>query len=162
MLWRGREVIAGLALAALGLWWGAASFGILRWLGWGLAALGAVLVLGGVQRLRFRQAGRGPGLVRIDEGRVAYMGPLTGGTIDLDSVTRLRIDRGGRPPHWLLDGVGGEVLAIPVSADGAEALFDAFAALPGLKRGRMLDLLNAEDRHDIAVVWTRPARIASV
>ncbi len=159
-LWRAREVIAGVVVAALGLWWGWESFGILRWLGWALAALGMALVIGGVQRLRFRQAGRGPGLLSIDEGRVAYMGPLTGGAVDLDSVTRLRLDRRGRPAHWLLE-TGSEVLAIPVTADGGEALFDAFAALPGLKRGRMLELLNGDGR-DVVTVWTRPARLTVV
>ncbi|SDF29333.1 hypothetical protein [Limimaricola pyoseonensis] len=160
MLWRGREVIAGLAVAGLGLWWALTSFGILQWLGWLLAALGGGLVVGGIQRWRFRQEGRGPGIVRIDEGRVAYMGPLTGGTVDLDAVTRLRLDRSARPAHWLLE-TGSEVLAIPVTADGAEALFDAFAALPGLKRGRMLELLNGTGR-DAVTVWTRPARLTVV
>ncbi|MGR3465728.1 hypothetical protein [Limimaricola sp.] len=159
-LWRGREVIAGIGVAGLGLWWGLTAFGILQWLGWGLAALGAGLVLGGVQRWRFRQEGRGPGILRIDEGRVAYMGPLTGGTADLDAVRRLRLDRRGTPAHWLLE-TGDEVLAIPVTAEGAEALFDAFVALPGLKRGRMIELLN-EDERDVVTVWTRPARLTVV
>ncbi|MGR3499512.1 MAG: hypothetical protein ACU0E9_11525 [Limimaricola soesokkakensis] len=159
-LWRGREVLVGLVLAGLGLWWALASFGILQWLGWGLAALGAGLVIGGVQRWRFRQEGRGPGLLKIDEGRVAYMGPLTGGMVDLDEVRRLRLDRRAKPAHWLLE-TGTEVLAIPVTADGAEALFDAFAALPGLKRGRMIEMLNDETR-DVVTIWTRPARLTVV
>lgn len=159
-LWRGREVIVGIGVTGLGLWWALTSFGILQWLGWGLAALGTGLVLGGVQRWRFRQEGRGPGILRIDEGRVAYMGPLTGGTADLDAVRRLRLDRRGTPAHWLLE-TGDEVLAIPVTAEGAEALFDAFVALPGLKRGRMIELLNEEAR-DIVTVWTRPARLTVV
>ncbi len=159
-LWRGREVIAGLGVVGLGLWWALTSFGILQWLGWGLAALGAGLMVGGVQRWRFRQDGRGPGLLKIDEGRVAYMGPLTGGTVDLDAVRRLRLDRRAKPAHWLLE-TGDEVLAVPVTADGAETLFDAFAALPGLKRGRMIELLNGEAR-DVVTVWTRPARLTVV
>ncbi|MBB3713159.1 hypothetical protein FHS00_002760 [Limimaricola variabilis] len=159
-LWRGREVIAGIGVAALGLWWALTSFGILQWLGWGLVALGAGLVVGGVQRWRFRQEGQGPGILKIDEGRVAYMGPLTGGTVDLDAVRRLRLDRRGTPAHWLLE-TGSEVLAIPVTAEGAEALFDAFSALPGLKRGPMIELLNGEAR-DVVTVWTRPARLAPV
>jgi hypothetical protein len=159
-LWRGREVIAGIGVAALGLWWGLSAFGILQWLGWGLAALGAALVAGGVQRWRFRQEGQGPGILKIDEGRVAYMGPLTGGTVDLDAVRRLRLDRRARPAHWLLE-TGDEVLAIPVTAEGAEALFDAFAALPGLRRGRMIELLNS-GAGDVVTVWSRPARLSLV
>lgn len=45
---------------------------------------------------------------------------------------------------------------IPVDADGAEALFDAFAALPGLKTERMLATLRAESETAV-LIWERSA-----
>ena len=45
---------------------------------------------------------------------------------------------------------------IPVDAEGADELFDAFAALPGLKTERMLAQLRS--RPDLPVlIWERTA-----
>ena len=35
----------------------------------------------GLRRLQFGQTGRGPGVVKVDEGQIAYFGPLTGGAV---------------------------------------------------------------------------------
>ena len=43
---------------------------------------------------------------------------------------------------------------IPVDAAGADALFDAFAALPGLRTERMLAEL-ADDKTLSVVIWER-------
>ena len=56
-LWRWREVIAALARAAVGLWWGTVSFGIVQWIGWALAALGVALAITAAQKMRFTQDG---------------------------------------------------------------------------------------------------------
>jgi hypothetical protein len=141
-LWRLRGVAVALAPAALGLWIAATTFGLTRWLGWALVALGAALALAALQRLRFGLHDGGPGVVQIDERRLSYFGPLTGGVIDLDDLTRLGIDGSSHPPHWLLTAPGA-VLAVPVNAAGAEALFDAFAALPGLSPERLIAAVNA-------------------
>jgi hypothetical protein len=140
-LWRWREVVAGIATLAFGLWWAATGLTVVRWLGLPVMAAGAAIVWTGLQRLRFRRGGGGAGVVQIDERRLSYWGPLTGGIIDLDDLARLSLDPGGRPLHWVLTPHAGAVLHIPVDAEGADALFDAFAALPGLPAARMLDLL---------------------
>lgn len=153
-LWRWREVGAGIALLALGLW-------LVQAPGWLLAVPGGALVLAalaliwlGVQRGRFRGPGGGPGAVQIDEGQVSYFGPLTGGTLALRDLDRLVLEGSLFPPHWRLEQAGQAPLLIPVNAAGAEALFDAFAALPGLRTEHMLARLR-EKRHQAVVIWQR-------
>ncbi|RYH01625.1 hypothetical protein EU805_13285 [Salipiger sp. IMCC34102] len=141
-LWRWREVIFAAGLAAVGLW-AAQSLGVVRWIGWTMVALGAALAVAGVQRARFRQDGQGPGIVALDERRLVYMGPLTGGAMDVSDLTQLELEPQALPaPHWILTGVGGQVLEIPVNAEGADELFDVFAALPGIRTHAMLDVLQ--------------------
>lgn len=156
-LWRWREIVLAVPFTMLGLWWAFGHFGLLAWLGWGLVGLSGVLVVTGVQRGRFRQGGAGPGYVQLDERRLAYFGPLTGGVMDLDDLCRVALEPKARPaPHWILTGIGGQELAIPVNAAGAEALFDVFAALPGIKTGQMLAVLqNTPDAR--VTVWEQAA-----
>lgn len=59
-MWRWREVLAALALAAIGLWWGVVSFGIVQWIGWGLAVLGTALAISAAQKVRFKLTATGP------------------------------------------------------------------------------------------------------
>jgi hypothetical protein len=151
-LWRWREVIAALALTAVGLWWGLVSFGIVQWLGWGMAALGAGLAIAAAQKVRFRADGDGPGVVTLDERRVTYLGPLDGGVADLDLMVQLDITPA---PAWRLINGGGQHLDIPTNALGVEVLFDVFAALPGIKTEYMLSLLNSP-RPAKMTVWMAP------
>ncbi len=142
-LWRWREALAGLALTAVGLWWVLGSFGIVRALGVVLTIGAVILTIAGLQRGRFRQTGDGPGIVQVAERRLAYLGPLTGGQMDIADLTRLELDPMGYPAaHWVLTGLGGQRLEIPVNAENAEALFDLFASLKGIKTQAMLDVLE--------------------
>ena len=139
---RWREVLAGLVLALLALWLASATFGVTRWIAAALGALGLALAFAATQRLRFERGGGGPGIVRIDERRLVYWGPLTGGAIDMGDLARLDLDPAAKPPHWLLTTLSGEALAVPVTAEGAGALLDLFAALPGLHVEAMLAALD--------------------
>jgi hypothetical protein len=139
-LWRWREVMAGLAVIGFGLWWATAMYSPVRWLFLPLL-VGAGIAWTGFQRVRFRRGGGGAGVVQIDERRLTYWGPLSGGTVDMDDLGRLAFDPGHKPAHWVLTPRGGTPLLIPVDAEGADGLFDLFTALPGLKAERMLDLL---------------------
>lgn len=141
-LLRWREALVGTAVSALGLYWVVFSFGLMIWIGWIFVAAGAALAIAGVQRGRFRAGGGGPGVVRVLEGRIAYMGPLDGGTVDLETLRALRLDHTGVPAHWVLDRPDEPSLYIPVNATGADALFDAFASLPGMRTEHMLRSLN--------------------
>ena len=154
VLWRWREGIAGVCVAGLGLYWIVISYGLLSWIGWLVLLAGLVLAFAGVQRARFAAGRGGPGVVSVTEGQVAYFGPLTGGVVALSEVTRLEIDHGGHPAHWRLHQPGQPVLMIPVTAENAGALFDAFAALPGLRTARMLAQLHGAEP-GVAVVWQK-------
>ena len=143
-LTRWREVIIAGAMVAVGLWFA-------RQLGYVLPAMGVVLIVIGLswgavalRRLRFLQDGEAPGIVRVTEAQVAYLGPRIGGFIGLPDLVELRLlsYRGRRV--WKLRAASGEALHIPVEADGADALFDAFAGLPGMDMGALVAALGTE------------------
>ncbi|QBF33563.1 hypothetical protein [Thalassococcus sp. S3] len=160
-LLRWREVVAGLALMALGLYW-ALSNGILFWLGLVLIAISAGLIVIGVQRARFRGQGGGPGVVQVDEGQISYFGPLTGGIVATAEIERLALDPTQMPAHWVLERPGQPPLHIPVTAAGADALFDVFSTLPGLKTSQMLSEMHSASPHPV-VIWERtPSRPAGL
>lgn len=153
-LWRWREVLAAAALVLVGLWWIMGPGRLLALPGWALVLAGVALCVVGVQRARFRGPGDGPGAVQVDEGQIAYFGPLTGGVVALRDLERLTLDAGLRPAHWCLEASGQAALLIPVNAAGSDALFDAFATLPGLRTERMLSELRGNSGHAV-VIWER-------
>ncbi|GGL53757.1 hypothetical protein [Wenxinia marina] len=154
-MWRWREPLVAALFAAIGLWWGLTALGPLRWLGWALAALSVAAGLAALRAVRFRRGGGGLGVVEVDEARVTYFGPLGGGSADLGDLERLDLDRDSRPAHWWLTGPGGPPLAIPVDAEGADGLFEAFTALPGLPSGRLVEALQ-KTGGGRETVWRRP------
>ncbi|WP_170385567.1 hypothetical protein [Ruegeria atlantica] len=161
-LWRWREVLVAAAVLLVGLSWISGPGGLLGWLGWVLVLAAVALAVIGIQRARFRTGVGGPGVVTIDEGQITYLGPLEGGMIATREIERLALDPTSSPAHWVLEQPGQPVLHIPVNAEGAEALFDVFSALPGLKTEQMLSELNGGSLHPV-VIWertsTRPAHL---
>lgn len=151
---RWREVLVGCAVLLLGLSWILGSRGLLYLLGYPVVILALILIWVGVQRARFRSAADGAGAVQVDEGQIAYFGPLTGGATALADLERLTLVRSLKPAHWRLDAPQQDSLLIPVNAAGSEALFDAFATLPGLRTERMLAELNTPDDQPV-VIWER-------
>jgi hypothetical protein len=139
VLWRWRDVLAGLGVAAAGIWLAGAG-GLLTWIGGAAGLAGLAFAVAGVQRARFRASGAGPGLVRVVEGQLAYFGPATGGVIDVQTLRRIDY----RDGLWRLHGAG-TTLEIPADAAGAEALFDVFASLPGLGAETVLAAMRAPD-----------------
>ena len=148
-LWRWREALGGIAFAALCLWWQAGAFGIVKWVALAGGFAGVAFAIVGIQRGGLRQKTLGAGIVRVDERRITYMGPETGGLADMDLVTRLEVVEG---PSWRLVNEIGQELVIPVDALGADALFDTFAALPGLGLAELRRGLEAEPG---TVLWKR-------
>ncbi|MBL4628266.1 MAG: hypothetical protein JKY00_09555 [Roseicyclus sp.] len=136
---RWREVLVVAVIIILGVWIAARPGGmIMTGFGYVLVALGAVVMVPVIRRARFVRGGQGPGVVQIDEQRILYMGPETGGAMALDdlSILSIRRDRDGNSAWVLADA--SQLLVIPVDASGADALFDAFAALPGLNIDRLV------------------------
>ncbi len=158
LLWRWRELLAALLFLLLGLWWVLTGVGVTAISGWACLALGVVLAVVGGQRMRFRLGSGGPGVVQVTEGQISYFGPLTGGAVARSEIETLRLDHTARPSHWVLEQPGQAPLAIPVTAAGAEALFDVFASLPGLKTERMLSELHHKGPHQVVIWQRRPER----
>ena len=154
-LWRWREVLLGLPILLLGLYW-ASGFGLLKWVGFAVVIGGVALMLAGFQRARFRSARGGPGVVQVDERQITYFGPLDGGAVAIDDLTGVSLDARSEPPVWVLRQPGQNLLHIPVNAEGTDALFDAFAALPGIRTEHMLAQLARKPDHPV-VIWSKPA-----
>jgi hypothetical protein len=152
---RWREVLIGAAAIPLGAWL-PMGLGLPRLFGLALLAVGGFLVVTGLRRARFRNAADGPGILRTDEGRIAYMGPEDGGTVALDDLTEVAFHRD--PATWRLIATTG-TLAIPQGAVGADALLDALAPLPGFDGGAMVRATRARGTGPITV-WRRDARLA--
>lgn len=143
-LHRWREVIAGAAVALIGLWTATRGGYVLTPLGLAIIALGAGWALTAFRRLRFQQDGEAPGIVRVTEAQIAYYGPRVGGFVGLPELSEIRLLtlRGRR--IWKLKQGDGQLIHIPVEADGAEALFDAFATLPGIDMAALVAALGSD------------------
>lgn len=151
-----RDLCAGVFFLVFSLWAVFGAGGLVAALGY-VAVLPAVFLLwSGVQRARFeRRENTGLGSVDVDEGQITYFGPLTGGMIALSDLTSVSLMAGaGQSPHWQLSGTP-QSLFIPVDAAGSDALFDAFAVLPGFRRERMVTALSQSENGTV-VIWRRP------
>lgn len=157
---RWREVLVGAFAFLLGFWWLVGPGNLLILPAIALMIAGAALIWVGAQRARFRSAGHGPGAVQVDEGQITYFGPLTGGAVDLRDLDRIVLDPTLHPTHWRLRPCGHPELLIPVNAEGAEALFDAFATLEGLRMAQVLSALNSMESAPV-VVWQRDLAISA-
>ncbi len=155
--WQG--VLISLGIVALGTLILLSSYGLTFWLGCVIAGLGAVSLIAAAQRMRFAAGTGGPGVVQIDEGAIGYFGPLGGGVIARSEMTSLALDRSGKPAHWALSQPGQDDVMIPLTAAGAGALFDVFAALPGMKTEAMLSEMRREDAGR-SVLWQRAGSAA--
>ncbi|MFN3281823.1 MAG: hypothetical protein ACK40I_09180 [Tabrizicola sp.] len=167
-LWRWREVGAGATLAALGVWTATRGGYLLVPLGLALLALGLGWALTAWRRLRFHQEGEAPGILRVTEAQIAYYGPRVGGFVGLPDLAEIRLLtlRGRR--IWKLKQADGQLLHIPVEAEGAEALFDAFSTLPGIDMAALVAALGtdapASEARVIALaevdrlIWARPGQ----
>ena len=152
---RWREALIGAALLALGLYWSVWSGpGPLSWIGLVVMLVGVTLFVVGVQKGRSRLGGGGPGVVQIVERRIGFFGPLNGGIVDIEAITSLSYDPTEHPPHWVITHDAGPALHVPVNAEGADALFDAFASLPGLSLGRVASVSRQEGTGPV-VLWRR-------
>ena len=155
-LWRWRDVLAGAVVALLGAWWLMTFFSPVQWIGWAILGGGLLMTFAGLQRAVFRRGVDGPGIVQVIERRVAYFGPLTGGVMDLEDIVRLALEPEAYPaPHWILSDAKGRTVEIPITAQGAELLFDAFATLPGIRTTKMLDSLQRPPSRRV-VIWSAP------
>lgn len=157
-IWRWREVLVGMFVASCGMLWAVTQNGILAALGTSLAIVGAVVVFAGFQRTRFRVGSGGPGVVQITERQVTYYGPFDGGAVSIDALGSVELDPSARPhPVWILSEIGGMTLHIPTHAENAEALFDVFSTLEGIRTENMLAQLRSNPGKRVRV-WGKDQR----
>lgn len=150
-LYRWREALVGALALGLGLRLAATSFGAVFLIGTGLSLAGIALILAGIQRARFRSGGGGAGVVAIDERRITYFGPYGGGAVAVDDLVEIGIDPSRA---WLVRDAHGTHLMIPMNAEGADGLFDAFSALPGLGGARLVAAARTAPQ-TYTVVWAK-------
>jgi len=98
----------------------------------------------------------------VDEAQISYMTPTGGDSVALAALTRLELRHSPSDGRvWVLKQSEGPSLYIPVSAAGADGLFDAFSALPGIDTARLVAAVNAQsDQRD--VIWRRPDRFRAL
>lgn len=154
---RWREVAAAAALVLAGLWLATRGGFVLLPAGLALAALGAGWAVIALRRLRFARPVTLPGWVEIDEGQLGYYGPGIGGFIALRDLSEIRLLTLRGVPHWRLKQGDGQALLIPLAAKGAESLYDAFAALPGIDMARLsaAAAMRADAQPVVQVLWRR-------
>lgn len=158
---RWHEVILAGGLGLIGLWLVGLGGLVLIPLGGAVVAVAAVLALNGWRRLRFAQGQAAPGVVEVDEGQIAYLGPELGGFASLGDLVEIKLLtlRGQR--YWRLKQADGQAVLVPVDAQGAEGLFDAFASLPGLAPGVLVAAIAQgappEGMSGMRLVWRRTA-----
>lgn len=153
-LLRWREAIgAGFAIA-IGAFMLSDPGPVVRGVGAVVALVGAGLLVNALRRVKFATADQAPGIVVLDEGQVSYLGPITGGALALRDLAVLRLRTEKKRKVWFLIDGEGNALAIPHGAQGEAALFDAFAALPGMDMTDLLAKLNASGDGSV-VVWQR-------
>lgn len=131
-LHRWREIAAATGVALAGFW-------LIGLGGWLLMPLGGVVIavalgwgLTALRRMHFARSVSAPGIVEVDEGQISYFGPTFGGVLALDDIAEIRLTAFHGACQWRLRSRDNQVLLIPVTASGAERLYDAFAALPGV------------------------------
>lgn len=162
LTWAETAIYLGLTFGAL--WWLLAQSGLTGPWRWGLAAfvcaVGLTLARSAALAALSKRGERAPGVVSIDERRIAYFGPEAGGIVSLEELSAIDImaeDPSIRrhEAEWALRaGAGEAALIIPVSAAGADGLIDAFAALPGFAPTRALAALAAAPGSSHAI-WRR-------
>lgn len=178
--WAEPAVAAGATFAAL--WIAGATS--LRW-GWLTLALSVIILTAGglwvreaIRRVRLASGKIGGGRVYVEERRVLYLGALGNVQVDLDDVTRIDLAVSKSPGIGAIPGKAvtgfspkaaagqglasvllyssGPPAAIPLNAEGEDALLDALCALPGFRLETLtMPLMRAGQDQSLVTIWRR-------
>ena len=155
-LWHHRESYTAAAFLAAAVWLGTRGGWLLAAIGVVAGAVGALWLMLSLRRARFARPVTDPGLVDLDEGRIGYFGAggaVLGGYIALDDLVEIRLLQLQGTQVWRLKAQDGQALLVPVAAAGADKLYDAFAALPGIDMGALTGALTS--RIPAQSLWRR-------
>ncbi|MEL6678559.1 MAG: hypothetical protein AAFQ51_07625 [Pseudomonadota bacterium] len=156
VIWRYREPIIWVPVMLCSLWMLMNAKGVLM-LGLCavLYAVSTAFLLVSVQRVRFRSTAEAAGVVVIDEKRVGYFGPVTGGSLEMDDLDELELIMADNEPQWRLTDKSGQCITVPTGAKGADGLFDLFTALPGFSMDAALRALEARSEVNVSLWKTQ-------
>ncbi len=154
VLMRWRDVLVSVGVLALGLYFLTVPGPVVQGVGAVMCLAGLGYIIVGWRRMRFRGAGDAPGAIRVDEGQITYLGPVTGGAVALSLMTELSLTGPPGARVWHIRSEVGPPLDIPHDAVGSDALFDAFATLPGLQSETLVRLLRSAQTGRVTV-WRR-------
>jgi len=149
-----REPLIAIGLAALGLYWIINSHGILYTIGFGFLITGTTLAYAGYQRIRFKRAETGGGLIDFTERQISYFGPKTGAIFSIDEIKCLILDQSNSYSNWIVEITAGNKVEIPTNVKGNEVLFDVFNNLEGFQTEKMLEALSSSDSIK-TVLWQK-------
>ena len=151
---RWREVLVGGGVIALGTWWSFSAGPVLRWVAVLMVISGGAILWEGLRRVRLPKGGGGPGVVQVTERQITYLSPDQGGILSVDDLTRVEIRTLQGQITWIFYALGQSPILIPGNAEGAERIFDALAALPGINYDQAIDADGSSDS-DIFLVWQK-------
>ena len=152
LIWR--EPLTAIVFAVLGLYWIINSHGILYTIGFGFLITGATLAYAGYQRIRFKRAETGGGLIDFTEGQISYFGPKTGAIFSIDEINCLILDQSNSYSKWIVEITAGNKVEIPTNVKGNEVLFDIFNNLEGFQTEKMLEALSSSESIK-TVLWQK-------
>jgi len=123
-----------------------------------IAAALALLVLA-VRRVRLHTDRRGFGVIEIQERKITYFGPDTGGAVSLDDLRRVEIVSARAAgyidvSYWQLTDQWGRTLIIPLGAEGSDAMVDSFSALAGVKYDLIIAAMASSD-DAVFTIWKK-------
>ncbi|MCH2166273.1 MAG: hypothetical protein MK107_01050 [Oceanicola sp.] len=157
LLSRYLETFIAAGVAAVGLRFAVSPGPVVQGFGLLLTLVGIGWAVTALRRARFHAKGEAPGIVEVIEGRISYMGPVMGGVVAVDDLIALDVlVVAGARRCWRLRQNDGQALLIPQSAEGAEALYDVFAGLPGASQTALVTALSYSGDTALAV-WRRAA-----
>lgn len=149
------EPLIYLVVATWGLWTGFSAVGGGSWTGLIPLVLGLIAALAlfnAVERaiVSWRTRVRGPGVVQVHEGRIAYFGPEGGAVTALDGLASVSIVTTADGPlgadlYWHLSDVEGQVMVIPGGAEGTQALLDRLGSLSGFDHMAVIQAMGSTD-----------------
>ncbi len=131
-----------------------------------LIAVAAPWAIAAYRRLRFVQSIASEGLIEVVEGELRFFAPddgggrhaPMGGFLNLPDLAELRLLHLDSRRFWRMKTVDGQALMVPVDAAGHDALFDVFAALPGMDDAALIHALTHAPATPSATqtLWRRP------
>lgn len=154
---RWREAMIGVALVLFAIWWGLGSHGFVRGAALVIGVVGLAVLWGGIRRARFQPSAQGAGVVDVDERQITYFAPEGGHAVSLDALVTVSIALHATGPAWVFVDETGQALAIPAGAAGADKLYDAVSALPGVDYPALLRAVEAPSPEP-RLIWGAPRK----